>query len=878
MRSKKLRFLSFLYLFGALLLCFFLLSGTALAETWVAKSTGGFGDPYNLMAMSMAVYNSSLYVGTYSDTGSGGQGCEVWRYDGLSWTHVVGQSAPGTPGTGPGFGDINNSSAHSLAVLGSYLYVGTENDNGCQVWRYDGTSWNQMVGQGTAGTPTGPGFGNVMNIGVHSMAADGIFLFAGTNNDIDATGQGCEVWRYDGTNWTQVVGQSPPGTPGTGPGFGDKENGCAHSMAFLGSHIYAGTYNSFGCEVWRYDGDNWSQLVGQGAAGTSTGPGFGDTNNITAWSMAMFDGAIYVGTEYRSISLSSQGSDQASSHATADARVEFEGNQFHEAAIGLSGPGCQVWRNDGSNWTQVVGQGSPGTPTGPGFGDSNNFAIYFLTVYNDMLYAGTANLSVGCQVWRYDRSGWIKVNQDAFGRVNAIASCMAHFYDNIFIGTGNPYGCEVWALPYTFYFAEGHTSAEFREYLCVGNPFGAVAHVSITYLFPDGTTQPQIVEVQPNSRTTVPVNQVVGNDRDVSCKLESDLPIVAERPMYFNYNGLWNGGHDAVGATGTSTTWYFAEGYTGTGFDEWICVLNPQDRAAELTFHFQTQEEGLKDVTGLSVPAHSRQTFKVNNILGNNYQTSLKLESTVPVVAERPMYFSYQGTNAWEWTGGHCVMGTPSLAKEYSFAEGTTREGFEEWLTLQNPSTDPITINATYQLGAGQGPPVPKSYTVGAGRRETIYVPKEVGTEKDVSVLLSSTSDFLAERPMYFRYTAYGADWTGGHCVIGAFEPVDNWFFAEGYTGDNFQEWLCLQNQFGAPSLVEIDYYTQEGGALEPRQVEVPALTRMTIRVNESAGPNLQLSMRVKVLSGPAIVAERPMYFNYDGVWSGGHDVVGYAP
>jgi len=33
---------------------------------------------------------------------------------------------------------------------------------------------------------------------------------------------GCEVWRYDGSAWTQVVGQDPPGTSGTGPGFGDR--------------------------------------------------------------------------------------------------------------------------------------------------------------------------------------------------------------------------------------------------------------------------------------------------------------------------------------------------------------------------------------------------------------------------------------------------------------------------------------------------------------------------------------------------------------------------------------------------------------------------------------------------------------------------------
>ncbi|MBC7228868.1 MAG: hypothetical protein H5T74_00550 [Actinobacteria bacterium] len=48
--------------------------------------------------------------------------------------------------------------------------------------------------------------------------------------------------------------------------------------------------------------------------------------------------------------------------------------------------------------------------------------------------------------------------------------------------------------------------------------------------------------------------------------------------------------------------------------------------------------------------------------------------------------------------------------------------------------------------------------------------------------------------------------------------------------------------------------------------------------VNEHAGPGYQLSTRVTVVSGAPIVVERPMYFLFNGLWDGGHDVVGYAP
>ena len=132
---------------------------------------------------------------------------------------------------------------------------------------------------------------------------------------------------------------------------------------------------------------------------------------------------------------------------------------------------------------------------------------------------------------------------------------------------------------------------------------------------------------------------------------------------------------------------------------------------------------------------------------------------------------------------------------------------------------------------------------------------------------------------MYFRYLAYGADYNGGHCVIGATQTAGEWLFAEGYTGPGFQEWICLQNPGAVEARVEITYLTQERGALTPRTETVPAGTRVTLRVNDHAGSDLQVSARVRVTSqAGGIVAERPMYFLYNGVWDGGHDVVGYVP
>ncbi|MBU4401877.1 MAG: hypothetical protein KJ907_03950, partial [Actinobacteria bacterium] len=285
-----------------------------------------------------------------------------------------------------------------------------------------------------------------------------------------------------------------------------------------------------------------------------------------------------------------------------------------------------------------------------------------------------------------------------------------------------------------WYFAEGYTGPGFQEYLCLGNHGNQPTTARVSFMFADGTCRETSYTVAACSRLTVDVNREAGAGREVSMVVSSSSrELAAERSMYFNYLGRWADGHATFGATSLSRNWYFAEGYTGPGFDEYICVLNPGDEPSALTFHFQTPQSALTINDGAFVPPRSRATFKVNDLLGADYQASLKLESDRPVVAERSMYFEYSGTGDRQWEGGHCVMGATAPSTRYYFAEGSTRVGFEEWLTIQNPGDSPVTVNAVYQLGPSQGEAVSRSYTVDAGRRHTVFVPHEVGLDKDVS-------------------------------------------------------------------------------------------------------------------------------------------------
>jgi len=78
-------------------------------------------------------------------------------------------------------------------------------------------------------------------------------------------------------------------------------------------------------------------------------------------------------------------------------------------------------------------------------------------------------------------------------------------------------------------------------------PGSVDASVTITYMKGDGTTDSQVVSVPRNSRSTVRVVDKLGqaNDaaHDFSSKVEctNGQQIIAERPMYFNYNSVWTG-------------------------------------------------------------------------------------------------------------------------------------------------------------------------------------------------------------------------------------------------------------------------------------------------------------------------------------------------
>ena len=288
----------------------------------------------------------------------------------------------------------------------------------------------------------------------------------------------------------------------------------------------------------------------------------------------------------------------------------------------------------------------------------------------------------------------------------------------------------------TWYLAEGATHPGFEEWICIQNPGEKNTKVTITYMFPGGATQEQVVSVPKHSRCTVDVNLAVGPYRDVSARLVSTNPIIVERPMYFNYHGWGQGGSIESGVAELSNTWFLAEGATQPGFEEWISLMNPNPWHTTVTITYMFPGGATKKQT-VKMPGTSRETVMVNDVVGPNKDVSAMIESTQPIIAERPMYFVYHGA----WPGGHCQVGSTRSGTSWFLSEGTTRNNqydgaFEEWISIQNPGDSPTHVDLTYMFPGGltrKG-----NLTIAPHARETVLVNDEVGPDKDVSVQLES--------------------------------------------------------------------------------------------------------------------------------------------
>jgi DNA-binding beta-propeller fold protein YncE len=239
----------------------------------------------------------------------------------------------------------------------------------------------------------------------------------------------------------------------------------------------------------------------------------------------------------------------------------------------------------------------------------------------------------------------------------------------------------VGALANDWLFAEGYTGGGFQENLTIANldPTNATASVSIILKSQTGATQTFPVTVNAHSQLIWNVDQnntFASSTPEVSAEVTSSgANIVVQREIYFLYhhtlsNGTVeaNGITDVLGQVGpaSKSAYTFAEGYSNTGYSEWLTLQNPSASAETITVSMVNGNHAVCDQT-FSVGANSRYTFDVSAVvlsymtIPNNtpsFEVSMTVQSSngAVFVAERPMYWN-TANSAYVINGGSDVLG-----------------------------------------------------------------------------------------------------------------------------------------------------------------------------------------------------------------------------
>lgn len=349
------------------------------------------------------------------------------------------------------------------------------------------------------------------------------------------------------------------------------------------------------------------------------------------------------------------------------------------------------------------------------------------------------------------------------------------------------------ALAPQYLFADVASGSGITTSLVFLNPGAAAANVTARYFSNGKQVATQTLTVPANARAALDpgtVNPALPSH--VVAQVTSNHPIVAERfsvfsnpSVFSNINGF-SGASDVIGTTqANATDWFFAEGYTGLGAQEYLTIGNMGAAPAVVAITLKSQT-GAIQTFAVTVPAMSQTIWNVNGnntFSGSTPEVSAEVKSSkTAIVVQRQIYYHYHhilNNTTLQTMSTTDVLGVvgPVVKTAYSFAEGYTNTGYNEWLTLQNPTANAETIAITLFNNKGQS--TTQSISVPANSRATVDITAMVqqhlaqpgdipGNEVSMTVQTSvKGAVFVAERPLYFNTAGTSFPVQGGTDIIG---------------------------------------------------------------------------------------------------------------
>jgi hypothetical protein len=317
-------------------------------------------------------------------------------------------------------------------------------------------------------------------------------------------------------------------------------------------------------------------------------------------------------------------------------------------------------------------------------------------------------------------------------------------------------------------FAEG-SQGFFHTYFLLLNPNATDTIAHVTYLMEDGPIVVRDYEVKAHTRVTVDAGAVPELiNRSFGAQIVFDQPGLAERAMYFGMSPLFSGGSAAAGSTAAATDWFLAEGATGTFFDTFVLIANPNDAAADLTITY-LPATGIPVTKTKTLAGHQRLTINIaieDDTLASA-AVSTRVQSTKPIVVERSQYWPHGG-----WYESHSSAGETTPAPKWGIADGRVGGPNEAqtFILIANPGPTAADITATFLRT--DGTTLVKHFTVDPTSRFNISVTGDAGssnvpelTNESFGTIIESTQLVIVEHSLYANSLNPGANgviWAAG--------------------------------------------------------------------------------------------------------------------
>jgi hypothetical protein len=254
------------------------------------------------------------------------------------------------------------------------------------------------------------------------------------------------------------------------------------------------------------------------------------------------------------------------------------------------------------------------------------------TVYHQVPAASRASFNMETDIGRKDAS--VKVTSDV-----PVIPERAMYRNNRreghdSVGTTSPSN--------DYYLTEGSSDWGFTTYVLVQNPGDRATNVDITFMTSKGPVAMPTFSMQPDSRRTIKVNDILPG-ADFSTKVHGSSPIIAERAMYWT-TATGEACHDSIGMDSPHSVFYLPDGQTSAGHETWTLVQNPNDVPVQVSIAYLTPS-GPGPVIVDKIAANSRKSYdmaqQVPNGLASVVVTSA--DASRKIMVERSMYWNSRG-------------------------------------------------------------------------------------------------------------------------------------------------------------------------------------------------------------------------------------------